>query len=149
MVCQSPLRATCSQPSLAAGYLYRRSGTIVRKNDRDGVSCRSSVCTLEILQQEVSHWKMGDACRAVPQVLCDGKEVEEKCHKWNLPILEFVAEEAGQNCLFTARWEPTRCDRTHCVIALTLDGQDVTDFSVLPENVRISLNNHLKREGKK
>jgi hypothetical protein len=147
MVCKSPLRFSCPQLDIGSGFLYRRRGTIVRENDSVGISCRSSVCTASILQCEISHWKMGKNCRATEKVLCDGSESEEKCFKWRLPIppLRF-AESSSPDYSFDARWNPVFCDQTHCVIAIHVNGQEVTHFAELTEDVRISLHVYLKRK---
>jgi hypothetical protein len=149
MVCKSPLRIHCSKLDIGNGYLYRRKGTVVKKNDSIGVSCRSSVYTLQITQSEISHWRQGQCRGGEEEELCDGKMSEEKCYTWNLPIALFrSADDEGEVCEFDPRWNPTSCDRTHCVIALRFRGEEVTDFSRLPENVRISLDQHLKKISK-
>jgi hypothetical protein len=149
MVCQSPLRFTCPQLDIASGYLYRRSGTIVRSDDEDGVSCRSSACTVQLVACEISHWKLGDGCRMDPKSFCDGRESKEKYFKWRLPIYPFRFEEnITDKCVFEARRNAVGCDQTHCLIVLHVDGREIIDFSQLPEDLRIALNEYLKVLGR-
>ena len=146
MACNSPLRRSCPELNIGDGYLYRRRGTIVRINDSEGVSCRSSVYTVQITGSEISHWKQHANCPVLEESHCDGCESVEKHFKWRLPIPPLRLEAVGsQPYLFDARWNPTRCDQTHCVIAIMENCQVVNDFSTFSEKNRISINEYLKR----
>lgn len=108
------------------------------------------MCTLAVTQRELSHWKLGAACTEIGSELCDGKEDEGKCLKWRLPIPEFrFADDSGPGCSFIAKWAPTPCDRTHCLVTLDFAGREVSDFAQLDEGVRISVNAYLKRIAEK
>jgi hypothetical protein len=90
---------------------------------------------------------MGQNCRAAEKVLCDGVESEEKYFQWRLPIppLKFAGGNSP-DCVFGHRWNPVPCDQTHCVIVLYVNDREVTHFAELDEDVRISLNEYLKRK---
>jgi hypothetical protein len=147
MVCKSPLRLSCNGLDIGGGFLYRNKGTLVREKDTEGISCRSSIYTQEIAKCTISDWRPGDACRKnQAHSVCDGKGKPEKVFKWNTSIDSFRNnEDAAEIFDFTAIYNPTRCDKTHCLILISSNGHVVQTFSELSEQVRMSLDLYLKR----
>jgi hypothetical protein len=150
MVCRSPLRLDCRGIDIRSGYLYRSTGNLVRPQDEQGISCRSSVCTLACTHgstgdpREISHWKA--TCKP-DDPECNGKDDPGKVFCFTLPIADF--DDNADLITFNPRWDRRDCDETHCLIEIRINGNLLAKFINASDGRRTAINMYLKRIARK